>query len=352
MTKDFSQGNGRAKRRHRPFLSTTLYLIVAFLLLWLTLRQVTLVALWQVFAQLQGSRLLMLLLLNGVVVATMVIRWQLLLHALGYQIPWLALLRYRLAAFGVTYFTPGPQFGGEPLQVYLVHERHQVPLQDAIAAVTLDKVLEMLVKFGFLACGVTLLISRGMLTGMLAYSGLALALLLLAIPLLLFFTFLRGKRPLQTLAHWIDRRYPTEAVAQQTWWQRVLIFVAESEAQAIQLCQGQPRPLFGALAVTLIGWGFMVAEFGYAAHALGASFTFLEILLAMIAARVAYLLPMPAGIGTFESALALAFHWLHQDPAGGLALSLLIRGRDVLLGAIGLWLGRVAFHGRRQSGGR
>jgi len=331
--------------RRRLCHPTTLYLLVALLLLWLTLRQVTFTAIWYTLAQLQVAQICNLLVLNGLVLATMVIRWHLLLHAQGHRIPAAALLQYRLAAFGVTYFTPGPQFGGEPLQVYLVHERHGVPLQDAIAAVALDKVLEMLVNFGFLVAGVLLLLSQGLLAGAVAYGGLATALFLLALPLLLFLAFLRRKRPLQHMVAWLNPRMP----AHPRWWQRVATAAVASESQAIHLCERRPLLLFGAFGITLVGWALMLLEFGYATRALGAPLAMREIILVLIAARVAYLLPMPAGIGTFESALALAFQWLHHDPATGLALSLLIRSRDLALGGAGLWLGGIALRMRQPT---
>jgi len=60
---------------------------------------------------------------------------------------------------------------------------------------------------------------------------------------------------------------------------------------------------------------------------------------ALVAARIAILLPMPAGLGALEASQALAMSSLGLDPAYGVAIALLIRGRDVLLGLSGLALG-------------
>jgi len=329
---------------------STLYLLIALCLLWLILRQVAFVEIWQVFRQLRGIQLVHLGVLNGLVLATMVARWRLLLLAQGHALPYRVLLHYRLAAFGITYFTPGPQFGGEPLQVYLVHKQYGVPLQESVAAVTVDKLLEMLVNFGFLACGVTVLLSQDRLSESWAYGALLVAILLLAMPLCLLLAFRYGYRPLQSLSTYLNRQDERNKLTSRwstaSWLQRGLAFGIDSEAQAIDLCQRHPVHLMGALVITLIGWVVMIVEFGYAIHSVGHSsdtiLSTIEILGVFIAARVAYLLPMPAGIGTFEGALALAFYWLHSDPATGLALSLLIRGRDTLLGGIGLWLGSIA----------
>ena len=50
-------------------------------------------------------------------------------------------------------------------------------------------------------------------------------------------------------------------------------------------------------------------------------------------------MPLPGGLGTVEAAQMLALTQLGFDPAIGLSASLLIRGRDVLLGLAGLWWG-------------
>ncbi len=49
-------------------------------------------------------------------------RWWLALRAQGHRLPYLTVFRYRMAAFAISYFTPGTQFGGEPLQVYCAQQ--------------------------------------------------------------------------------------------------------------------------------------------------------------------------------------------------------------------------------------
>lgn len=313
-----------------------LYLALALGLLWLALYQVPLVVIWQLLQQLRGPQVLGLIGLNGLIISTMVVRWQVLLRAQEQHLPFHTLLRYRLAAFGVTYFTPGPQFGGEPLQVYLVKEHHGVPLQHAIAAVTMDKMLEMATNFTFLAAGVILLRHQGLLSSYAAHSGLVLVLLLLLLPLTPLLFLIQGRQPFSTLLQRLAR-HPHQQIP--AWLTRSLAALAASEAQVLQLCHQRTRALLVALAVTLLGWGLMIFEFGYALRALDAPVTAAQIVTVMVAARVAFLLPMPAGIGALEGSLVLAMSWLHLNPATGLALSLLIRSRDLLVGGIGLWLG-------------
>ena len=74
---------------------------------------------------------------------------------------------------------------------------------------------------------------------------------------------------------------------------------------------------------------------------LGVSLTFDQTIVALTAARLAILFPLPGGLGALEASQVLAMTVLELNPAVGLSLSLLIRVRDVLLGSLGLWWGGV-----------
>ena len=127
----------------RPRLSWLWWLLLGLalaLLAW-ALRSVPLSDIAGVLRQLTGPQILILLLVNSGIVLLIGLRWWLLLRALGHRLPYIATTRYRLAAFAVSYFTPGPHFGGEPLQVLLVRQRHGVPAPAALAAVGMYKLL-------------------------------------------------------------------------------------------------------------------------------------------------------------------------------------------------------------------
>ncbi|MBD3308416.1 hypothetical protein GF339_18435, partial [candidate division KSB3 bacterium] len=129
-------------------------------LIWLAIRDISLAETMGILSRLRVRSLLILVAVNGVIFFTMTARWRLLLAALGYRIPYLRLIGYRLAGNAVSYFTPGPQFGGEPVQVYLLHRQPTrahpaVPVETATTAVALDRLLELLVNFSVLLCGIT-----------------------------------------------------------------------------------------------------------------------------------------------------------------------------------------------------
>ncbi len=72
------------------------------------------------------------------------------------------------------------------------------------------------------------------------------------------------------------------------------------------------------------------------ARFLGLELTIWTAIAVLTAARVAYLLPMPGGLGTLEASQVLALATLGYPLEAGAALALLIRGRDVSFGGVGL----------------
>jgi len=300
---------------------------------------------WQSLARLEPEQLATLALANGLVLLSMSGRWWLILRVQGYAVPYLTLVGYRLAAFGVSYFTPGPQFGGEPLQVYLVRRHHNVPGSTAIAGVSLDKLLELLVNFTFLAGGTAWIVHRQLFPGSANPSILVFSFGLLAGPVLFLIMLGTGRLPLTGLLQVVDRLLRRHSRLGESdrlaAYHKFAVVGVGSERQAAQLCQQQPAALAQALLVSIVTWGLMIAEYWLSLYFLGAALTFDQTLVALTAARLAILFPLPGGLGALEASQVLAMTVLGLDPAVGLSLSLLIRARDVLLGGAGLWWGAV-----------
>jgi uncharacterized membrane protein YbhN (UPF0104 family) len=97
-----------------------------------------------------------------------------------------------------------------------------------------------------------------------------------------------------------------------------------------------PRAVVSALLISVLSWLGMLAEFWLMAGFLGDRLTLLQTIIALTAARIAFLLPLPGGLGALEASQALAMSALGFDAAAGVSLALLIRGRDMLFGVIGL----------------
>lgn len=285
-------------------------------------------ATWAVVRRFPVGVLVALLALNLLILWLFVLRWGWLLRVAGAPVAWRQLVAYRLAGFSVSYFTPGSQFGGEPLQVFALHRHAGVPLALATASVALDKLLELLGNFGFLLLGALALSRLGLFdasarAGLLLGAGAAMALAGGYLALVC-----RGASPLSRWSAWLP------------WLARLTHGLAHTEAAAASLCRHRRVVLWGLL-LSLPVWLALVAEYALLTTGLGMALSLPQILILMTVARLAFLLPLlPGGLGALEAGLMLAGKPLGYDPPLGLALALVIRLRDILIGGTGLLLVR------------
>ncbi len=325
--------------KKKPFGSASLkaiiWLLVIFLFWW-AWRDISLTALSAVFQQLTLPSFLFLLTLNAAILLLFSSRWWLIVRALGHRIPYLTLARYRLASFGVSYFTPGPQFGGEPLQVYLLKTRHNVPTETALASVSLDKILELLANFTFLALGILIVVWQGLffqkISGILILASAGIVFLLLAYLLAMLF----GKTPLAwtfSRLPLLKRDTPTLNKIRQT--------LLDAESQTGTFCRQKPRVILQATALSALIWLALLGEYALALRFFGLETSLLNILAIIIFARLAFLTPLPGGLGALEAGQVYAMQLLGFDPILGISISLFIRVRDSFFGLLGLWLGSV-----------
>ena len=353
--------------RTRFDLSSRLLLALpALALLWFALRNVSWRETLALLRQIDPGRFLLLVALNSLILLTMSARWWLFLRVQDHRISYGTLFRYRLASFGISYFTPGPHFGGEPLQVYLLKERHGVENATAIAAVTLDKLIDLLFNFIFLAGGLTYLLQSDLFAADLADTPFAYALLLPALPLLLFAALARGWHPLSSGWQAISRLWKRSSGAKRSVGagsvgadsgsaentSHIYRVIRASEDEIIWLCRKRPKVLVAALVISSATWLLLLGEFWLATHVLGLGLSLRQALLVMVAARVAILLPLPAGLGALEASLVFAMSGLGLTPEAGISLGILIRGRDLLVGLVGLWLGSVELRAISRSRAR
>lgn len=308
-----------------------LWAVVAWLL-FLALRAVPLVEIVKVLSRLGVGQVAALVFANLAILALLSLRWALLLRSLGHPLGLRALTAVRLAGFGVSYFTPGPQFGGEPVQVDLLRRRG-VPLPAAISSVFLDRLVDLLANFTFLAVGVVTVLASGLFAGHSGAWTWTLAPAMLIFPLAHLGALWAGRQPLTWLTGMVAKRLPRQGI------DRAAHLVNQSEAQISALCRSRPGTLVMVIALSGFVWLIMVLEFALTLQFLGVRGSPVEIVTALTAARLAFLLPFPGGIGAFEASQVFISQALGWGAPAGVALSLIIRARDLLLAVAGMWYG-------------
>ena len=289
-----------------------LWLAAAGLFAW-ALSRVSLADAWASVRKLDANAVAALVALNLVALVVFGVRWWVILRGLrgpGRPIGLVHAALYRLAAFGFSYFTPGPQIGGEPVQVLLAEKRHDVPRELAIASVGLDRLFDGVFNLAFLAAAALVAVEDG--------GALVLAVFVL-VPLAYLLALGLGKKPMSAIV----RRDVVRA----------------SESQAGRFCRERPLHLALAIAASFASWGVLLFEYWLLAFFLGVTLSMSELIIGLAAARIAYLLMFPAGLGVLEAGQVAAVRALGFPAALGISLSLVIRFRDVVVAAFGLWWG-------------
>ena len=308
--------------------------LLAALLFW-ALQNAPLAEIWNSLQLLRPWQILALLALNTVIFGLITARWWLIIRAEARRVPFLPLVAYRLAAFGMSYFTPGPQVGGEPLQILYMQKAYGLTTVRATAAVIMDKLLEFLANFLFLALGLFSVTASGMLGGFApdAWVAVPLALLLLW-PLLHILLLYRRRHPLSTLIKPLRQLLAgrKKFAAIETFLRLVIV----SEHLAALFCRRHIGHLLAALGVSLLSWAGMMLEYYLMLIFLSADLSLTETLAALTVVRLSFLAPLPAGLGALEASQVFAATAFGLPAALGISLALLMRARDILLGGLGL----------------
>ena len=298
------------------------------------LRGVNLAEIGATLSRLGVAQIALLAVVNLGVIATFAGRWWVILAADGHRIPYGALTLYRLAAFSISYFTPGTQFGGEPLQVYLLGRRHAIPASTAAASVVLDRALELVVNFGFLALGMGVVLRLGVYPSGASTLLAGAAVVLLVVPAGYLMAVGAGHRPVSWLLARIttwQRRAP--------WSDRLQRFSVAAEDDLNRIARRRPKAIAWGLAASGASWVAILAEWWLATAFLGFPLDLLRLIAVVTASRLAFLVPIPGALGALEASLVLSLTALGYRTEQALGLALFVRVRDVVFGAAGLWLG-------------
>ena len=313
------------KNRIIPTFRALAVLFLLAGLLYFALRNAPLADIWATLNKLRLWQIFILLGINILIYLLITLRWWLILRAENKRISFLPLLAIRISAFGISYFTLGPQVGGEPLQVLYLERKYGMTYTRATSTVVLDKLLEFLANFILLSVGLTAIFQAGVLSttdGSSFLSLLGLIILLLWPPIHVVLLY-RGKYPVSTFL----RKFSNN---------KAIRFIAASERLAGIFCHRHLSSLLTAIAVSILGAIGMISEYFMMTSFLGIHLSFWQTIAAWTAGWLAFLIPLPGGLGALEASQVFAFSTFGISAASAVGVALLIRARDLLIGGLGL----------------
>ncbi|UCF97354.1 MAG: flippase-like domain-containing protein [Spirochaetaceae bacterium] len=311
-------------------LKYLLWIPIPLLLFW-ALKDVQFQELFNILVRLTPLQVAALLVVNFLFVLVLTLRWAVILRGLGAPVGIIRLLSYRLAGYAVSYLTPGPQFGGEPLQLYLAKKKSSLSYELGSASILLDKTFELLGNFAFL--GLAFLATLPL--GLLSTSGLKLALplpsLLIALPAAYLTATFFGIRPLS----WCVGRLPAGLLSRPRIGKADAL-IRSSETRIVAYCRRRSRTLLQILLFFLLVWAISLAEMRMVLHFLGVSVNLRQTLLILAGGKFAFLLPFPGALGALELTYVAVFDLLNYGAEAGISLVLYMRARDLIFAAAGL----------------
>ena len=304
------------------------FFIIAFLL-YLAVRRAPLLDIWRILQRLQPWQITALVGINSAIYVLVTLRWWLIVRAEKRTLNLLPLVAVRVAVFGISYFTLGPQVGGEPLQVLYLQRKYGMTYTRAMSTVIMDKLLEFLANFVLLAIGLTAVLEAGILS---TYKSQPLVSLIPLAAMLLWppvhiALMVRGIYPVGAALRVASSRFGNPK------WVR---FIIASERLAGMFCQRFPRALLMAVGISLIAGAGMVSEYALITSFLGIELHGWQVIAAWTASWLAFLIPLPGGLGALEASQVFALGAFGISAASAISVTLLIRARDLLIGGLGL----------------
>lgn len=325
------------------WLFRILLFVIISLLLWWVLKNAPLPEIWAAIRSLQAWEIAVLLAANIVLYVLVTLRWWIIARADARHIPYLPLLAVRVAVFAVSYFTLGPQVGGEPLQILFLQRKYRLTFTRATASVLMDKLLEFLVDFILLGVGLIAIFRAGALAetkSVFSWELVGLVLLMLWPPV-----------HIGLLYH---RRYPLTALVRSIPFikknAKAPRFLRAAEWLAGNFCRRHLPNLLAALGVSLLAGAGMVGEYALMASFLGIHLPFWKTVAAWAAGWLSFIVPLPGGLGALEASQIFILSRFGIGNAVAISLILLMRGRDLLIGGLGLFIAGTASWTRKSGG--
>jgi uncharacterized membrane protein YbhN (UPF0104 family) len=195
----------------------------------------------------------------------------------------------------------------------------------------MDKLLEFLVDFLMLAVGLSAILQAEVIIEngvQFAGSLIVLAFLILLPPIHLILLYNRHY-PLTAFVHAIPF-IPKKSTAVR--------FLRAAERLAGTFCQRHPHRLIVALIFSALAGMEIIIDYALIATFLNIHLPFGKMVAAWMMSWISLLMPLPGGLGALEASQVFVLGKFGFSAAAALSLTLLMRGRDILIGGLGLIL--------------
>lgn len=265
-----------------------------------------------------------------------VFRWRLILITMGHKIPFLKLFSFRLMGFSLNYITPTAHIGGEPLKAAMLKENN-VPYTKGVSSILIAKSFEVTADGLFGIAGVIILgMSYALPEDSIKYI-IILTLFCLFAVIGIFFKVMKKDNPFMTVTNKIS--YFIEKTGFKPKIINLVVEKIQETSQNIKKFFTKNKKEFKiSLFISFVMWIVMFIEYKILLLMLGFNASIYQLFIIISFVGLAYFIPIPAALGVLEAGQVSAFSILKLPTSFGIATSLIIRAKDILITIIGLLL--------------
>ena len=276
--------------------------------------------------------LVLFLLATWAVYLVHTLRWYVVVRYQGMNVPFLELLKLKLIGTSVNYLTPASGIGGEPVKALVFKKKFRLAGRSAFSSILIESIIGISID--------VLLIAVAMVTAFFFFTlppqsgNLALILSVVGsiIAIALYASLFLGLRPFSVIVR------ACFGTADARLLKRVVELITGIEDALVDFLCSRKKGVAKAALISLLSWPLTFLQYKFALLAIGAGeVPFIIILLSIIALFLSNLIPIPAAFGVQEAGQFSVFSIIAM-PSVGIALSLIIRFKDLLTVLIGLTL--------------
>ena len=256
------------------------------------------------------------------------LRWHLIVKALHDKtINFGKLFLHRMSGFGLSYLTPSAQTGGEPLRILLLHHEG-VSTRTATSSVVIDKGLELGALFLFIALGIVIALFDGSLP---AELHVIMLVSLVGMFSLMFWVIFATIKRIGFFSSILRFFRLTKFKKVKSFEEKVI----EVEEEIAHFYKKHVGTFWILVPISLVITSFLLLEHYLVARFMGVHMTFLQTFLVSTIPYVAFVIPIPGGLGILEGGHAAIFLALGIS-INAFVLVFIIRIRDLCFVLIGL----------------
>jgi len=256
------------------------------------------------------------------------LRWHLILNRINKKkVGFFRLFMHRMSGFAVSYITPTAQTGGEPLRALLLHE-DGVSSKTSASSVIIDKGLEFAALFLFIGAGLGLALLEGSLDPNMQKVFMGLLLVLLVLIFWFYFSSVKNIGFFSSILRFfrLTKFRRVKSVEEK---------IMEIEDEMSHFYKKHMPTFVVLVLISLVIASFLLLEHWLIARFMGVNMTFLQTFLVSTIPYLAFMIPIPGGLGVLEGGHAAIFAALGIS-INAFVLVFIIRIRDLVFVLIGL----------------